>query len=548
MVHYLRIPGGIGFFEAVTNNWESKNNNNLSLLIENIKLLQQLSSYITIVVISDETTFLAAFTKWSGRSFLLVWSTRILMVTRSHLSQLQNLHMALSKWNVMLLIITDDTSNIRCSVYVYLPYTGGDTPAQEVATWTPHTGLLLTSHLQFFPDKFSKLFHGPNLLVATEVNPFNKIISVTDPEGHRVNRVHFTGPVPKVVDFLSKALNFTYTYLRPPDGVWGVSVGNGSWSGMVGLVMREEVDIGAGPFSVERSRSKVVDFTVPILVDFWRILGVRGLPKVDPWGFLFPLSSLVWVAIMAALLLLAAAVFIMSSSFHHKRVGHSNYLHLFFNFIRILLQQDITGPTYWWERVILVVWMMVTLVLTRSYSGNLMALLAVRHISEPYQSLRDVVDDSSVKMIWEKDSGAGPILKLAESGIYREIAETEKVGRLVWRTHPQFAEAIDTLVRRGDHVLMEVDTAEKAYVAQDFTKTGECSFYQSREEFLQIMLAMIGPKNSPIVPALNKRIVSMTEAGLFFHWLKGDEPNTTTCYRTSSKITVNEALSLSNVW
>nr|XP_053636697.1 probable glutamate receptor [Cherax quadricarinatus] len=340
-----------------------------------------------------------------------------------------------------------------------------------------------------------------------------------------------------------------YTYVRPSDELWGVKLGNGSWSGMVGMVMRKEVEIGVGPFSIHISRTEVVDFTVPIMIDYYRIIGARGHPEVDPWGFVFPMAPLVWAAILATLMVLVAAVFLMSVSVAHKTVDQRNKLHIVFDYVRILLQQDMTVPAYWWwERVMLVLWMMVTLVLTRSYSGNLMALLAVRHISQPYQSLQDVVDDPSVKMIWEKGSNVLSYLDSAESGIYREIADTGKVGRLIYITRRHFSEAIDTVVRQGDHVLMLAATGLVAYVAQDFTKTGKCSFYGSREEFLQIMFAMIGQKDSPIIPALNKRIMSTTEAGLFFQWVKTEEPNSTVCYHSPSKILVNSPLSIKNIW
>ncbi|KAG7162430.1 Ionotropic receptor 93a-like 18 [Homarus americanus] len=192
--------------------------------------------------------------------------------------------------------------------------------------------------------------------------------------------------------------------------------------------------------------------------------------------------------------------------------------------------------------------MLMTLVLTRSYAGNLMALLAVRHISEPYHSLREVLDDPSVTMVWLKGSSVGRYLTEAESGIFREVGDREKEGRLLWRTQAQFPNDIDTWVRRGTHVLMEVHYGLKMSLGKDYTKTGECSFYESKEEFLPLIFAMVGPKNSPLVPAISKRITSMTEAGLFFQWLKTEEPNSTVCYRTPTKVTVKTSLSLTNIW
>lgn len=62
----------------------------------------------------------------------------------------------------------------------------------------------------------------------------------------------------------------------------------------------------------------------------------------------------------------------------------------------------------------MVSWLLATLVLRRSYEGNLMSLLAVRHIPQPYQSLRDVLDDRSAVMIWKKGSSFVELIEVCE--------------------------------------------------------------------------------------------------------------------------------------
>ena len=39
-------------------------------------------------------------------------------------------------------------------------------------------------------------------------------------------------------------MNFTYDLTQPPDGQWGAIQPDGSWSGLVGMLMRGEIDIG----------------------------------------------------------------------------------------------------------------------------------------------------------------------------------------------------------------------------------------------------------------------------------------------------------------
>ena len=47
-----------------------------------------------------------------------------------------------------------------------------------------------------------------------------------------------------LLELLSQTLNFTYTLEPPEDRKWGQDNGNGSWNGMLGLLQKEETDIG----------------------------------------------------------------------------------------------------------------------------------------------------------------------------------------------------------------------------------------------------------------------------------------------------------------
>ncbi|XP_069941770.1 glutamate receptor-like [Cherax quadricarinatus] len=550
IIDHLDIPAGVGTFEAEVSVLDvNKTDTQVSQVIPHARRIRQLSSYTTIVVISDELEFVGSFVKWSLKGRLAVWSTRLLTVTRLTLAHLQSYYTSLSKMNEMLLIITDSQAGLRCNMYVHLPFSPQETLPLRVGYWTPQRGLLLTSHLPLFPEKFSKFVHQPHLLAASEESPFHRMIITDDPVTPGKQIFHFGGPMGDLLDYLAEALNFSYSNVRPPDGVWGSKLGNGSWTGMMRMVMTEEVAIAVGPFMIRQDRAEVVDFTASIFVDYWRILGARGVPEEDPWGFIFPLEPLVWAAILAVMLVLATAIFLMNLWFSYKYIVQGIWLQVIFDYLRILLQQDLSVPVYWWwERILLVVWMMGTLVLTRSYSGNLMALLTVRHIAQPYQSRQQVLDDTSVTMIWMVGSGLEEVLQSAESGLYREMADAERTGRLIWRTQAQFPELMDSLVKQGDHVLIQVDNAMKALISQDFTRTGECSFYASKETFLPFVFGMIAPLDNPIIPALNKRIMLMTEAGLFFQWMKSADPNSTVCNHAPTKITVKTRLAMSNVW
>ncbi|XP_069169893.1 glutamate receptor-like [Procambarus clarkii] len=360
--------------------------------------VRQVSWCVTVVVVSDDLAFLAAFAQWSLKGRLLVSSTRLLVLTDDSLLNHPTLSGIYSKMNAMLLVVKNLNELQECSVYMQQPYSPQRALMLKVASWTPRRGLTLTSSLQLFPDKFSRLSNGPHLVVASETYPTHDPVMVDDPKTPGRKVLRFFSALAKVLQLLADTTNFTYTYVRPHDGIWGTQQSDGSWTGMVGIVRREEVEIGLGPFPLNNLLNEAVDATWPVTIEYGRLLGGRGQPEVDPWGFLFPLEPLVWAAILAALLVLPLAMCLMSSCFSLKTPAE--WMDDTFNLVSLISNQGImVQNNWWWERVVMAVWGLVTVVLTQSYAGNLMALLAVRHIPQPIQSLEEIVNDHSVALL-----------------------------------------------------------------------------------------------------------------------------------------------------
>ncbi|KAJ4445623.1 hypothetical protein ANN_12305 [Periplaneta americana] len=92
---------------------------------------------------------------------------------------------------------------------------------------------------------------------------------------------------------------------------WGVYLDNKTWSGVIGLVQRREVDIGIGTFAMSSQRSSAVDFFAPMLetrqVNTFtrfltpdsRILGPESTPRLVS-GRLVVVTSYVAAAILFA--------------------------------------------------------------------------------------------------------------------------------------------------------------------------------------------------------------------------------------------------------
>lgn len=66
-----------------------------------------------VVVVSHDATFLAAFAEWSLKGRLLVWSTRLVVVTHLALPKLRSLlpeHWTFAMMNTIVLSVADTSS------------------------------------------------------------------------------------------------------------------------------------------------------------------------------------------------------------------------------------------------------------------------------------------------------------------------------------------------------------------------------------------------------------------------------------------------------
>lgn len=102
----------------------------------------------------------------------------------------------------------------------------------------------------------------------------------------------------------------------------------------------QEADIGVGPFFITNTRSEVVDYTVPMHFDYYRILGSQGQVEVDPWSFRLPLDLMVWTGAVLTILILSAIMALLSWTFGFSTNDDHCKNTDAFGFISVFLQQS----------------------------------------------------------------------------------------------------------------------------------------------------------------------------------------------------------------
>ncbi|XP_040061468.1 probable glutamate receptor [Ixodes scapularis] len=116
-----------------------------------------------------------------------------------------------------------------------------------------------------------------------------------------------TGIVGNLMMHIIQALKLNCTFVKPADGRYGV-LQNGTWSGKIGMLVRNEADISPGPFIMTSSRVSAAHPSFPWAYEDIVIFAGRPFQfSKNVFGFLSAFSGLVWFVIAVTLLATWAA-------------------------------------------------------------------------------------------------------------------------------------------------------------------------------------------------------------------------------------------------
>ena len=113
---------------------------------------------------------------------------------------------------------------------------------------------------------------------------------------------------PKIMKLLSKRMNFKLEFVPSVDGKWGKKSANGSWNGIVGMLIRKEVDICSGGMSVMLQRSQVMDFSMSLLKRYTTLVANPNTGKaVNLWVFTEVFPKEAWMVLFIFILAVSVA-------------------------------------------------------------------------------------------------------------------------------------------------------------------------------------------------------------------------------------------------
>ena len=290
----------------------------------------------------------------------------------------------------------------------------GNTVVGKIGTWHETTGLSVpTTNMWMRRANLG----GMTIRVATISHPMLHELYHDEQTGTSRGRGSFLEPL----NILETRLNFTLKFLPSIDGFWGSLDENGTWNGLVGMLIKDQADIVAASIAQTKERGNVTTFGIALQEDeITLMLSQTAGPEVHPWIYLDIFPQITW-GICGAMALSIAICFalINYSGINHlhktqdsERFTVLNGLGLSLTFFRqIYYDINIEGIS---TRILFALSAVSTYLLYVHYTAYLTA--ASTHAStSSIKSFKDVII-GGFKVLVLENSASHDILKAATIG------------------------------------------------------------------------------------------------------------------------------------
>ncbi|KAI9555226.1 hypothetical protein GHT06_017741 [Daphnia sinensis] len=270
--------------------------------------------------------------------------------------------------------------------------------------------------------KWHRLLNGKHLrLTSLERPPF--VILERDSYG---SVVAYKGYCYEIINALQEAYNFTYEVVFPGDKSYGKIMPNGTWDGMIGLILEQNADIGLGPFSVTYSRYGVVDFSVGFHEETATILIPPAGEENRLLVCLKPFLWEVWLSLGVFVVILPAIIWahFKCLRFPHGEKSSPGLVKQYFFVLGVLIGQS--GQKFasfgFAPRLLGAVWCLSAVVFASAYVGVLVSFLRFPKLTPIINKLEEL-PASHLKWVFPRGTALESLFTEATTGVYKTIGE-----------------------------------------------------------------------------------------------------------------------------
>nr|XP_045626202.1 glutamate receptor ionotropic, delta-1-like isoform X1 [Procambarus clarkii] len=383
----------------------------------------------------------------------------------------------------------------------------------RVGTWSPSSGFW--QDVRLFPeDKMADLRGYTFSVAALTYSPFimNADLSLSGPGKYRGLEV-------RLLDVLAATANFTYRYVAPEDSQWGRRDHNGTWTGMIGMVIHEQADWAVSDITFSAQRELYVDFCQPFVYDASELVTPRAKPLPRWLGPVRPFTWQVWLGVgvavgVAAPFLCAVARLSALLTNTHGATWFKKIKNAAMFVVEPVFQRGTKrGMKVVPGRVFSGFWLIFCMIIGISYSSSLTSFLITPGLQRPIQNLHQLVTSD---IGWAK---------VFFGGIQNDLLEeTHDPVLIALRQGVQWRDSLEEILHevvKGKLATWDNSITTRLLIAIKYTDSkGQPLVHLPGFELLQERIAWPMQQYAPYKPRFDELISRVVEGGFVQEWLK----------------------------
>ncbi|KAK1122578.1 hypothetical protein K0M31_009023 [Melipona bicolor] len=482
---------------------------------------------------------------------------RPLFVLLNDLDEMREQFALVSKWIAMayptwLLFLRDETSFEEFLSDVYVPFdcmmmvTQRDAKEaseiiREVYQISREDGLRSMNFGKWDPESG---FRGPRLGLYQRRHDLHgrniRVVSINDPPVSRVIRDETGQPFGirgffgEVIQLLQEGMNCTFTYMEATS--WGAQLPNGSWTGLIRMLIDDEADLGASELMMSSDRLGIIKYTTPVYTTRCRAYIKRPDTTAVNWNaYLAPFSFNIWNAIGLTIIVVGLTIAGIDAFSRKadslpadiKPKTKSSLSEILFSVFGVFCGQGMEPSFLDPTRLVHLSIHLTAVVVLAAYSAALISHLAIKTFLMPFTTMEGLLEDGTYRfavvadsadysffqyiVVIDNDTNFSMVSFLDDKQNTSDNVLTIMFDQLLTKETdlpPNYFDGLTRVCQEKKYAFMTLDN-----MASVLQGKVECAL-EPLDVIMQTTVAMAVPADSPYRGIINSNILLLRDSGI----------------------------------